>query len=558
MKLVITAITVLLAAGCGENKVLTTDYPWPATGIPAADSAMTALLSTYSHPVSVSRLDALTENFAAVADRYPSNAALRARVSYWRARNLFKHGSWRAARDTILSAMVALDSASYSYDYFKLRSELERTAADPADRFKMAQENVNFFSAAGDSISVAHSLLSLGFMYLSCSDSLSARNAFERAGAIWRNHHMEGHYIKCMINVALASNGEESLLLWKRLEKEPLIRADTMAYETVMRNLVQLDGSQYAPAMSRRAMSLIGDNPRCRHLAAFHRAVICLNDPQIPFDSLIGALLSAHAYWRDEPEGAEQEYINTALVAAWETAGRPDSALAYSRRLTADIDHANSRALAISVEAGRHALAEANLKSALSEQGQQRTFLLVVMVIVIIASFALFVLYRRRAETELREKVAQTRLQESQSRLARETLLFEEKERMIDDLRRQIEDSASEGHISPVEAGKLLNRLKIHATGREERQAFLDIYDNLHPDFTHRLKEDYPALTEGQLKLAAYIGSGMSNNSIARLLNITLPSVRTNRYRLRSRFGLGQDVSLEDFLRRYIAALHAN
>lgn len=59
-------------------------------------------------------------------------------------------------------------------------------------------------------------------------------------------------------------------------------------------------------------------------------------------------------------------------------------------------------------------------------------------------------------------------------------------------------------------------------------------------------------MTEGQVKLCAYIGAGMSNASIAKLLNITVQSVRTNRYRLRSRFGLAPGDSLEDFIRRYV------
>lgn len=71
------------------------------------------------------------------------------------------------------------------------------------------------------------------------------------------------------------------------------------------------------------------------------------------------------------------------------------------------------------------------------------------------------------------------------------------------------------------------------------------------PEFSAKLKAQYPDLTEHQIKLAAYISAGMSNSVIAKLLNITPASVRTLRYRMRSKFNLERNDSLEEFLRRY-------
>lgn len=161
-------------------------------------------------------------------------------------------------------------------------------------------------------------------------------------------------------------------------------------------------------------------------------------------------------------------------------------------------------------------------------------------------------LYRRAKEREMRENMAAAMLRESQSRLARESVLFEQKEKLIDDLQNRIEAAAESGDLSPNRAGQILTTLKVHASGREERKAFLDIYDHLLPGLARRLKADFPTMTEGQVKLCAYIGAGMSNASIAKLLNITVQSVRTNRYRLRTRFGLAPSDSLEDFIRRYV------
>lgn len=232
--------------------------------------------------------------------------------------------------------------------------------------------------------------------------------------------------------------------------------------------------------------------------------------------------------------------------------GNIDSAMWYLRHFNDAFGAEQKRALSISIESGRHAAAEARLTARISKERQQRTFLIIVLVIVTVASTAMFMLYRRAKEREMRENMAAAMLRESQSRLARESVLFEQKEKLIDDLQNRIEAAAESGDLSPNRAGQILTTLKVHASGREERKAFLDIYDHLLPGLARRLKADFPTMTEGQVKLCAYIGAGMSNASIARLLNITVQSVRTNRYRLRTRFGLAPGDSLEDFIRRYV------
>ena len=79
----------------------------------------------------------------------------------------------------------------------------------------------------------------------------------------------------------------------------------------------------------------------------------------------------------------------------------------------------------------------------------------------------------------------------------------------------------------------------------------MQIHDELSPDFSKRLKSDFPTLTEAQLRTAVYVAAGLSNQQISRMMSISVDSVHKSRYRLRKQLGVAHGASLEDFLRRY-------
>lgn len=77
---------------------------------------------------------------------------------------------------------------------------------------------------------------------------------------------------------------------------------------------------------------------------------------------------------------------------------------------------------------------------------------------------------------------------------------------------------------------------------------FIHNFDVVHDSFYRRLKERYPQLSQTDYKLCVYLRMNLSSKDIATLLNISLRSVETNRYRLRKKLELPNDVNLTDFL----------
>jgi DNA-binding CsgD family transcriptional regulator len=60
----------------------------------------------------------------------------------------------------------------------------------------------------------------------------------------------------------------------------------------------------------------------------------------------------------------------------------------------------------------------------------------------------------------------------------------------------------------------------------------------------------FPDLHKNERKLCAYLRLGLSSKEIASLLNISLRSVETFRYRLRKKLGLQPRESITDFVQR--------
>ena len=70
-------------------------------------------------------------------------------------------------------------------------------------------------------------------------------------------------------------------------------------------------------------------------------------------------------------------------------------------------------------------------------------------------------------------------------------------------------------------------------------------------DFSNRLSATYTTLTRSDLRMALYIKSGLGVQHISSITGMQSKSVNQARYRLRKALGLGQDDSLEGFLKSF-------
>ncbi|MDR2928502.1 MAG: tetratricopeptide repeat protein [Cytophagaceae bacterium] len=117
-----------------------------------------------------------------------------------------------------------------------------------------------------------------------------------------------------------------------------------------------------------------------------------------------------------------------------------------------------------------------------------------------------------------------------------------------DDILQQISDRIK---MLPVnnEVKEIQQILKNNLSTDQSWESFMLHFSKVHPDFFERLKARATGLTENNLRICAYFRVGLSTKEIAQILNTTVGAVKRSRNRLKNKIGLGEDNSLDDFLR---------
>lgn len=81
--------------------------------------------------------------------------------------------------------------------------------------------------------------------------------------------------------------------------------------------------------------------------------------------------------------------------------------------------------------------------------------------------------------------------------------------------------------------------------------SFLHRFEDVHPQFFDKLKDENPVLTVDDLKLSAYLKIGMSNKEIANVTHLTLGSVKSKINRLKKKLEMRPEDNLRDFMLQY-------
>lgn len=79
---------------------------------------------------------------------------------------------------------------------------------------------------------------------------------------------------------------------------------------------------------------------------------------------------------------------------------------------------------------------------------------------------------------------------------------------------------------------------------------FLLLFSKVYPSFFEKMKQEFPALNQNELRISALIKLNHSITDMAKALNITVDSARKARYRLYKKIGLSNDQELIDTIIR--------
>ena len=115
----------------------------------------------------------------------------------------------------------------------------------------------------------------------------------------------------------------------------------------------------------------------------------------------------------------------------------------------------------------------------------------------------------------------------------------------------RLKDDLLDAKNEPRAFQKIIRLIDEHLEGDHDWEIFEESFNRVHDDFFKRLMHDFPDLTPGDLRLAAYLKMNLSSKEIAPLLNISVRGVENKRYRLRKKTGLSEDANLTEFIMNF-------
>lgn len=130
--------------------------------------------------------------------------------------------------------------------------------------------------------------------------------------------------------------------------------------------------------------------------------------------------------------------------------------------------------------------------------------------------------------------------------LAISTMSIIKKNEMLNKIKKELRTAKTGSDIQGV-----IKLIDNNLNNNKDWKFFKQAFNNADKDFMDKIKSTHPNLTPNDLKFCAYLRLNLSSKEMAPLLNISIKSVETKRYRLRKRLELKHDDSLVDYILKF-------
>lgn len=108
------------------------------------------------------------------------------------------------------------------------------------------------------------------------------------------------------------------------------------------------------------------------------------------------------------------------------------------------------------------------------------------------------------------------------------------------------------GDVNKARIKSALQLTNDHLKVNREWNVFKRNFDELNSQFLKKLTQEFPSITSRDLRLCAYIKTGLKSKEIAPLLGISVRGVEHHRNRLRKKLKLASDKKLSTFLEHFV------
>lgn len=541
---------IILMGSCNRPSIIDNNFPWKSSGVAEADSL---LLEFERYRVSKhyrqGQPNVFSERFCSIAGQYPDNPILQIRKEYLSFDSILHKDISMSMIDGV---MAKIDSANYPYDWHiwnTLRAEREN---NPIKKYNLIIENLRFFEAQKVSVEIGRNLTLLGGLMHELNDSIRAFEAFKKAEGIAVELDMPRFRQISQLNMALVAPPVKRDSIYSILLKDSSLKEHPYAYIQFAQNYYNLTDS----------IELLDEA-----IELFNHSVTNRNN--LPFLlALKGEYLIRHNHLnagmvlldRAFDSLANQAYLTRYILLmhfykanGWWEVNEKDSCIKELKQVlfwNDSLDKELNRPEIYALDArSRIEMAEKNAKL-------ERTRIIYLWIISLLCLMIVIILitYRHKqriAEKKRREDRLEENIRRNRQSIIAQNSVMEQAANLINHLTDRIANLQEQGDIDKETATVIMKELRLHKSDEENRQGFLKLQQDLDTRFMNLLKSDFPSLSETQLRLASLIAVGLDNRQIGNILNIEQTSVHKSRYRLRTKFGLKRNDSLEEFLRRY-------
>lgn len=548
---------IMVAAGCNKNRRYS--Y-WPDIDKQSAvildsleRSTVERLGEEWMAPY-VMKLDSVAEKSKNDAE----GKQLRARAAFWNGIR-----EWYAGNDSLYKeygkrALELCDSARYPYDYARFTDEYNDSFDE--QNYSRMVGNIDRFRQYKDTFNICQGMNRLAILLTFYYDNEAAIRIYDQIDGLSANSFPQINYTNKVNRAMLYEmNGDtaravsEGAKAWNnKYGRNPRIMGFTgrMKFKQTqnpgyIREIVDryLDRDSTLTSIPLKEMSMM--------------LTYYVSTGQYDSDSarMIDMRLAELA---DNPDIALEESFKARSLYA---SAVGDTAKA--KVLMADYDKIKNEAeSARKLVKLQHKTQIDTLTSTLNEHYQTDYKVLVWCIAGLILLLAIVMVWgirfrkKRRAEIKENEDRLAGELAISKKKLTATELSNKMKDRALSTALKSINDLRKAQPETATRTAALVAELKSSVGEQHDWELFEKLFVEMDPDFIGTLKTSYPALTQGDVRLACLLKMGMESKQIARLLNITPDSVKKNRYRLRSKLGMPTSRTFDQFFTELKNTLH--
>ncbi|MDE5874157.1 MAG: hypothetical protein K2H15_00815 [Muribaculaceae bacterium] len=543
----IALMLLILLSGCSGRKML---YPfrWEATD-PQTDSLTLALdRGFYTSADS----DSLAVWLHLLEMKAEKNPFLKGRTDFFRAILTEYNEHYEESASLFKALLERTDSAADPYLYNRLRLHMDPDEVSPS-QYTHRLDRLEFFRKVDDPFMTGAAAINLGNLLKDVNDIDGALEAYNEGDSMLRRAGFPNLTIPIDINraTALQTRGDsaEALDILHSLLENKFIN-DNIKYRYMILNNLLISAHDTTVI---KEMTILqeeaGNDPESD-------ATLDLALSEIEFDKgnyreALRLARLAYIVSTIEEDDDVRALCLQRMTDAFSGLGNVDSAYYYLVRETNFVDSLERVRMPDEIQAAEtgRIIARRKMEREL-ERGKHVLWLALMGCVVFVCVIGVAaVMVWRMQRLRLRHALDTAEREKAHRRLMATQILVDEKNALLNTLSKDLRDLEERGEISAGTKGHITAPIKTHIVQTGHRENFLETFSELHPEFSLRLSEQAPDITDTDLRLAKYIAIGLDSKQIASTLGIRPESVKQARWRLRSKLHLATGDSLESRLK---------